>query len=84
MGGVVRKAKKIVKKVTKPITKIVKKTVKKVKKIGKAVMTATHKPCRNVSKKIISPIMLYWHAQNFLIGLNNFVSYHDGCFNGEF
>ena len=43
MGGVVRKAKKIVKKVTKPITKIVKKTVKKVKKIGKAVMKGVSK-----------------------------------------
>ena len=43
MGGVVRKAKKIIKKVTKPITKIVKKTVKKVKKIGKAVMKGVSK-----------------------------------------
>jgi len=43
MGGVVKKAKKIVKKVTKPITKIVKKTVKKVKKIGKAVMKGVSK-----------------------------------------
>src|SRR5210317_2470581 len=43
MGGVVRKAKKIIKKVTKPITKIVKKTVKKVKKIGKAVMKGVAK-----------------------------------------
>ena len=43
MGGVVKKAKKIVKKVTKPITKIVKKTVKKVKKIGKAVMKGVAK-----------------------------------------
>ena len=43
MGGVVKKAKKIVKKVTKPISKIVKKTVKKVKKIGKAVMKGVSK-----------------------------------------
>ena len=43
MGGVVRKAKKIVKKVTKPITKVVKKVVKKVKKIGKAVMKGVAK-----------------------------------------
>jgi len=43
MGGVVKKAKKIVKKVTKPFTKIVKKTVKRVKKIGKAVMKGVAK-----------------------------------------
>ena len=43
MGGVVKKAKKIVKKVTKPITKIVKKVAKKVKKIGKAVMKGVAK-----------------------------------------
>jgi hypothetical protein len=43
MGGIVKKAKKIVKKVTKPITKIVKKVAKKVKKIGKAVMKGVAK-----------------------------------------
>ena len=43
MGGIVRKAKKVVKKVTKPISKIVRRTAKKIKKIGKAVMKGVAK-----------------------------------------
>ena len=43
MGGVVKKAKKIVKKVTKPFSKIVKRAARKVKKIGKAVMKGVSK-----------------------------------------
>ena len=43
MGGVVRKAKKIVKKVTKPISRIVRRTAKKIKKIGKSVMKGVAK-----------------------------------------
>ena len=43
MGGVVRKAKKVVKKITKPISRIVRRTAKKIKKIGKAVMKGVAK-----------------------------------------
>ena len=43
MGGVVRKAKKIVKKVTKPISRAVRKVAKSVKKIGKSVMKGVAK-----------------------------------------
>ena len=73
MGGVVRKAKKIVKKVTKPITKIVKKTVKKVKKIGKAVMKGVSK----ISNKLgpVGMIALSIAMPYALTGLSNFTNF---------
>jgi len=77
MGGVVRKAKKIVKKVTKPFSKIVKRTARKIKKIGKAVMKGVAK----ISNKLgpIGMIALSIAMPYALGGLSSMIGVQGGA-----